>query len=215
MKLALAVILGLVLPTIVSAQSVEVEGNVASQVDPAKSTVTAAPTSLLANGVATSVVTVTLRNSSSQTLPNIEVTLTSSRGATDTIGHYEGTTLTPGNSYTSDANGVVMFGVRSSTVGSATVTAVAESLVTLSNKPVITFTSLGGEELDPHPDLSSVTADPTEVSANNSALTVITVILRDKAGTVKPGYEVELISDRGATDYIGHFIGTSLVDGNS
>lgn len=145
----------ILLPKIASAQSIDVGGTVASQVDANESTVVASPTTLPANGVAITQITVTLRNAGGTTLPNITVVLTSNRGATDFVGHYVGTTLTVGNSYTSDASGVVKFGSRSSTVGNAIYTAVAEAQVTLTNKPVVTFTAPpsggGGDDKPPPP----------------------------------------------------------------
>jgi len=207
-------LLSVFLPLTTFAQTVNVGGFVPSKVDPNNSTVVASPTSLPADGISTSVVTVTLRDSSNGLLANIEVTLTSSRGGIDTIGHYVGTTFTPGNSYTTNASGVVKFGVRSVTVGTSKLTAIAESLVTLTQKPDIVFTQVGGggpPEADPN--TSSVVADPLSVPANNSSLTIITVTLRAANNSVLPNRTVAVNSNR-LEDYVGHYEGENLVDGN-
>ncbi len=217
MRKLLIILFGLLLPTIVSAQSVDVEGNVASQVDPDESTVVASPTSIPANGVTVSVITVTLRNSGGTTIPNISVTLTSSRGATDFVGHYEGPTLMVGNTYTSDANGEVRFGTRSSTNGVATYTAVADSLVTLTDKPSVTFGAVlgSGDSRQIDPDASSVTADPTTLPADGLTLTTITVqVIMTNGNSAPDGVTVALTSSRDATDYIGHYDNGELVNGN-
>lgn len=117
-----------------------------SQPNPDTSTVIANPTTLPADGVAVTQITVTVRNAGGTGLPNVIVTLTSSRGATDFIGHYVGTVLTAGNTATSDANGIILFGSHSTTAGDATYTAITDSDITFTNRPVVTFTlvSSGG-----------------------------------------------------------------------
>ncbi|MCX6880826.1 MAG: autotransporter-associated beta strand repeat-containing protein [Verrucomicrobia bacterium] len=93
--------------------SAEVNGT-PTGVNATLSTVANSLPSLWADGVSFSTVTVTLLNDFSIPMVGKEVTLTSSREATDTI------TGSPG---LSDANGQVVFTVKSSTVGTADLTA--------------------------------------------------------------------------------------------
>lgn len=80
----------------------------------ALSTVSATPGSTLADGTAAVTVTVTLKDANSTALAAKTVTLASSRGATDTVATVSGTT---------NASGQATFTVKSSTMGSPTLTA--------------------------------------------------------------------------------------------
>jgi hypothetical protein len=95
-------------------QTATVNFTVPAVADAAHSTVSASPTGLLANGTATSTITVTLKDSSGNPVAGKTVTLASSRGATDTISAASGI---------SDSSGHVTFTVKSSTAGAPVFTA--------------------------------------------------------------------------------------------
>lgn len=97
------------------------------------STVSAAPASVLADGLATSTITVTLRDASSNAVAGKTVTLASSRGASDAISAASGA---------SDASGVVTFTVSSTTPGSSVFTAtnITDSIV-VTQTANVTFTA--------------------------------------------------------------------------
>lgn len=101
-----------------------------SPVSATSSTVTASPASVVADAIAVSTVTVTLKDASNQAVTNKSVALTSSRGAVDTISAPSGV---------SDANGVVTFTVKSSTTGTATLSAAGDG-VALNQTAAVTFT---------------------------------------------------------------------------
>lgn len=101
-----------------------------SPVHAGNSTVTASPASVVADGVAASTITVTLKDASNQAVTNKSVTLASSRGAVDTIAAASGP---------SDANGVVTFTILSSTSGAATISATGDG-VALNQTATVTFT---------------------------------------------------------------------------
>jgi hypothetical protein len=96
------------------------------------STVVPNPTaSVVANGTNTSIVTVTLLDTYSNPVQNKTVTLTSSRGATDTISAASGA---------SNSSGQVTFTVSSTTVGTPVLTAKdTTDNITLSTQPSVTF----------------------------------------------------------------------------
>src|SRR6266705_330196 len=83
-------------------------------VSPTLSTVVAAPPFVPADGVTASTITVTLRDSNGQPVAGKTITLSSDRGATDTVTQPTSPT---------DAGGVATGTIRSSTVGTAVVTA--------------------------------------------------------------------------------------------
>lgn len=85
-------------------------------VSAAQSTVTASTNNVTANGVASTTITVTAKNYLGDLLVGKTVSLSSSRGGTDTI--------TPASTNT-DASGIAIFTVSSNTLGSPVVTAVA------------------------------------------------------------------------------------------
>jgi len=94
------------------------------------------PDSLIADGSTTASVTVTLKDSAGQLAINQAVTLTSSRGATDTIATVSGTT---------NASGQATFTIKSSTTGNPTLTASGNSgsltskMYFLSQSPTVDF----------------------------------------------------------------------------
>ena len=110
-------------------QLVESTPLIAGPVDNARSTVTATPAAVVANGVSASTVNVTLRDANGVRVPNKQVTLGNNGG------------LTPPAALTTNAQGVAGFAVRSSTVGTVvfTATVVADGL-TLTDTASVEFT---------------------------------------------------------------------------
>ncbi|MCX6873714.1 MAG: Ig-like domain-containing protein [Verrucomicrobia bacterium] len=99
------------------------------------STVAASPTSQRADGVSTATITVTLLNATSNPVAGKNVTLASSRAAgTDTISAASGS---------SNAYGVVIFTVKSSTPGTPVFTAtdVTDSNLAITQTATVTFTA--------------------------------------------------------------------------
>ena len=169
--------------------------------DAANSTVSASPSSVVADGVTASTVTVTLLDAGSNPAPGKTVTLASSRGATDTISAASGP---------SNASGVVTFSVTSSTPGMPTFTATdTTDTVTVTQTASVTFTA--------NPPASSgqstVAASPASVPANGSSTSTVTVTLKDSGGAPLEGKTVTLASDRGATDLISAASGVSNASG--
>ena len=169
--------------------------------DAGTSTVSASPSSLRADGVNTSTITVTLLNSSSNPVAGKTVSLASSRGATDTISAPSGV---------SSAAGVVTFTVKSSTVGTPVFTATdTTDSITVTQTATVTFTAnpaASGSQ-------STVVATPSSVVANGSSTATVTVMLKDSGGTPIAGKTVTLASNRGATDLISAASGVSNASG--
>jgi adhesin/invasin len=138
-------------------------------VSPTESTASAAPETVTADGSSASTVTVQLRDGggnpvSGLTNADFSVALTGTAAATavaqtGTVGTYQ-------------------FDVTSTTPGMVTVTVTASG-VTLDDRPQVRFV-VGAVS----PDESSLTADPTEVEANGSDASTLTVTLRDAQGNL-------------------------------
>ena len=101
----------------------------------AKSTLTIYPGSIVADGATTGAVTITILDANSNPRNGDTVTLTSSRGGTDTIATVSGTT---------NASGVATFTVKSSTTGNPTLTAadtisLTRKILFLSQTPAVDF----------------------------------------------------------------------------
>jgi len=101
-----------------------------SSVSASRSSVLATPASVVADGSAYSVIYVTVRDSSDGLLAGKTVALSSNRGSADTISIVDGTT---------NSSGQATFRIRSSTTGTATLTAVADG-VTISQTTTVSFT---------------------------------------------------------------------------
>jgi lysophospholipase L1-like esterase len=165
------------------------------------STVSAFPSSVKANGIATSTITVTLLASNGSPAVGKSVTLASNRGATDTISAASGP---------SNVSGAVTFTVTSLTTGTPVFTATdTTDGVTVTQTASVTFTA--------NPPASSgqstVTASPASVPANGSSTATVTVMLKDSGGTPIAGKTVTLASNRGATDLISAASGVSNASG--
>lgn len=166
----------------------------------AQSTAAAAPASVVADGTASSTVTVTLRDAYGNPAPGRTVTLASSRGAADTISAASGP---------SDASGVVTWAVRSTTAGAPAFTAFdATDAVTLSQTASVLFVPGAVSAAQ-----STVAASPGSVTADGSAAASVTVTLLDAYGNPVPGKTVGLASSRGATDTVSAASGASSASG--
>jgi hypothetical protein len=107
---------------------------VAGPVDDAMSTVQASPTTVLANGVSISTVTVRLRDTNGVGVPNKEVTLANTGGP-------QAATIAPLTALTTNATGGVSFSVSSSTPGIEVFTATdVTDVLTLTDTTSVEFT---------------------------------------------------------------------------
>jgi len=112
---------------------------------------------------------------------------------------------------TTNSSDTIIFVVKSSEIGQVTYKVVAAG-VTLSDKPVVSFTS-GGPSLVK----SSIESNRTTVPADGT-LVYITVTVRDALSNTLPGYAVSLISSRNPSatpDYITTTQGTSDSNGRA
>jgi len=166
----------------------------------ADSTVGASPASVTADGVTTSTITVTLKDGAANPVAGKTVTLTSSRGGTDTISAASGV---------SSGSGVVTFTVKSTTAGSPVFTArdTTDSL-TVTQTATVTFTAGAVSATQ-----STVGALPSSLAPNGSTPSTITVTLKDAFGNPVAGKTVSLVSSRGATDTISAASGASDASG--
>jgi hypothetical protein len=144
--------------------------------DPTKSTVVASPSTATADGVDQSTVTVTLNSSGSLPVAGKAVTLSPSCTPSPCATSFVGPTPT-----STGSNGQATFTVTDTVAQTVTVTAKDTTdtpNVALTTTPTITFQAPVVSSTH-----STVTANPTTVSAGNS--TTITVTLRDQ-GAVNP-----------------------------
>lgn len=167
------------------------------------STILASPaTNIPADSTTYSYVTVTLNDALSHSVPGKTVSLTSSRGATDTI--------TAVNAVT-NSNGQAIFKVSSLTIGTATLTAtdVTDS-ITLSATQNITFTSSG-----PSGSNSTLTKDVLTTMADGVDTATLTLTLKDLSNAPLSGRSVTIVSDRGSTDTVSPATATTDVNGQA
>ena len=168
--------------------------------DPTHSTVGASPTSVTANGVATSIVTVTLLTRTNAPVSGKTVTLASNRGATDTISAASGS---------SSASGLVTFTVKSTTAGSAIFTATdGTDVMVVAQTATVSFVPTSVSATN-----SLVTASPASVVADGVASTTISVTLRDAFNNPISGKTVTLASSRPTQDTISAASGASTTSG--
>lgn len=147
--------------------------------DAGLSTVAAVPSQVNADETTTSTITVSLKATGDAPVPGKSVTLAQTVGS--------GATITPATAQISDANGQVVFTVRSSTPGAAefTATDVTDAMV-ITQKGTVQF--VGPADLGN----STVAASPAGVVANGLTTSTITVTLKDAAGFPAPEREVTL-----------------------
>jgi hypothetical protein len=149
------------------------------------STVTGAPSSVVADGTTTSTVTVTLKDVNSNPVSGKSVTLAKSSGpGTPTITTVQGTT---------DASGVATFTVKSTTAGADVfqATDTTDSLV-ITQTATVTFTA-GAVNAG----VSTVSGSPTSVPADGATTSTITVTLKDVNSNPVSGKTVTLAKSSG------------------
>lgn len=169
--------------------------------DAARSSAVASPTSLVADAVATSTITVTLLDAHDNPVAGQPVTLSSSRGLADLLSGWWETT---------DAQGRAVFAIRSELAGTSTLTAVVQtgtSATSLSTQVEFLAGPVSAS-------LSAVVASPATVNADGASPATVTVTLLDAKGNPVSGKEVSLTSDRGAGDAIAPASGTSDAAGD-
>ncbi|MBY0369789.1 Ig-like domain-containing protein, partial [bacterium] len=149
--------------------------------DTALSGLSASPTSLFADGQSETTLTVSLVDAFGNPAPGQSVSVSSSRGATDTI--------LP-SSQNTGASGEAVFTATSNTAGSAVFTASG-----VTQTASVTFVSFVASAAQ-----SSVTVLPTSVAANATSYATITATARNAAGDALPGKTLGFASSRGATD---------------
>lgn len=165
-----------------------------SIVSATRSTVSASPLSLTADGRQTTMVTVLVKNSSGSPLVGKQVRVATSFPT--------GATVTSIQSVT-DSSGFALFSIASSVAGNTAVTTYADGVM-LATQPVLQFVSpVVAQPINtqtPTSDfsisslLSSVDVTPTSVLGNGSAAATVTVMVRNPAGAVLPGVNVMLYS---------------------
>jgi|GEM_PF-6728679 len=137
--------------SIARAEDVQINANVVSAIDATKSSFTADPAEVPADGASLITLAVTVRNAANTPLPNKTVTITSSRGSTiDLIRCYDGPVLTTFNHTKTDSNGQAVCLISSTTPGETTLTATAET-VELASKPTVEFTEVVSPPGSPPP----------------------------------------------------------------
>jgi Invasin, domain 3/Bacterial Ig-like domain (group 1) len=155
---------------------------VASPVSPTTSTVVATPASVPADNTTTITVVVTLKDAANVPVGNKTVTVSTARGAVDTVA--------PASAISNPANGQAIFTIRSGTPGTTTVIAVGDG-VTLAQQPAIAFTAVSGGV---DPTTSTITATGSPAPADGVSIITITVTARDASSAPLPGKTVTLNS---------------------
>jgi uncharacterized delta-60 repeat protein len=141
--------------------------------NPSLSTVVASPTTVTADGVDSSTVTVTLLGADHVPVPGKSVTLSPSSGTAHVSGASPAQT---------DSSGQTTFTVTDPAGETVTFTAAdTTDSVTLSAQPTVTFATA---VLDP--GHSSVVASPANPPADGTTATTVTVTLRDQASSPQP-----------------------------
>ncbi len=157
----------------------------AGPVTAAQSTVSAAPASVTANGVATSTVTVTLKDANSNPVSGKTVTLAKG-GGSSTITTVSGTT---------NASGVATFTVSDTVAEATTYTATdTTDAVTVTQTAAVTFT-VGPVTAAQ----STVSASPASIVADGATTSTVTVTLRDATSNPVSGKTVTLAKGSGSS----------------
>ena len=158
------------------------------------STLTASPTSVTADGVSTTNLTVVVEDAYGNLVPGAAVSL-SSTGLADVFGSTFGIT---------NANGVFTTTLAST---SAQIDTIAATEGGIQESTHVTFNP-GAVSASK----SSIVASPTAVLGNGSATTTLTVTLEDALGNVIPGVAVTL-SASGTSNTFGAVSGTTNANG--
>lgn len=168
----------------------------AGSISAERSTVTAAPTSVVADGVAAPTITVTLLDTNSNSVAGQEVTLAAGGGGSEVSAP----------SGASDAEGVVTFTVTNTVAEQVTYTASAGG-VEIEQPATVTFTPGAVSVTE-----STVTAEPSTVVADGESASTITAMLQDAQGNPVPEQTVSLVAD-GGSSVISPAEATSATDG--
>ncbi|NOU96127.1 hypothetical protein GC093_23295 [Paenibacillus sp. LMG 31456] len=160
-----------------------------------KSTVAAAPETVVADGVEASTVTVTLKDANGAAIAGKTVTLKANSGESVIVSKSGGVTA---------ADGRTEFTVTSEAAGQVTYTAyVAADGVTVAQRVTVTFETpednSGSEVPAVSVQKSIVTAAPAVVTANGASFSTITVTLEDGSGAAVAGKMVTLSADGGSS----------------
>lgn len=150
-------------------------------VDPDESSITADNLKVIANGSATSRITVTLRDEDRNRLEGRKVSLTSN-GSNAVID--------PVNS-TSNSNGEARFDVHNSSMESATFQASALG-ITINQEISISFVTVD-------PSLSTVSVSPSIIQADHEEFSTISILTRDEDGDILAGASVSLEPQSGSS----------------
>ena len=152
-------------------------------VDADTSTVTASPTSVPANGITTSTVTVSLKDENNIPLSGKLVSLEKTAGpGTPVIDPATGTT---------NLFGVTTFTVKSDTVGTGVFTATGDSVV-ITQTASVDFVSAVADAGN-----STVVATPDKIAADGAAESTVAVTVRNSLGMLLPGKLVSLAKTAG------------------
>ncbi|HWD55693.1 MAG TPA: Ig-like domain-containing protein [Acidimicrobiales bacterium] len=159
---------------------------VAGVADAGASSVTASPTSALANGTAASTITVTLKDGDGHPAAGRAVTLTQPGSDHSTITPVEIPDSTSGCATqapagTSDCSGEATFSVTDTTPESVTYTA-TDTTDSPPGGVVIGQQATVGFTTTPTVATSTIVAAPTSVPADGSAFSLVTVTLKDASG---------------------------------
>ncbi len=170
----------------------------------ALSTVTASPTTAVADGVDSSTVTVTGLGTNSQS-----ATVPVAAGTPVTVTASSTTSVVTAISATTDANGQATFKVTDPTAEAVTYhatigsTAITQTAAVTFQAPVIS------------PTASKIVASPTAVAADGATTSTLTVTLRDQGTTAGPiaGQAVTMTQDTGAHSTITAVSATTNASG--
>jgi adhesin/invasin len=152
-----------------------------TNVSATQSTISVGSAQVTADNVATSFITVTAKNAAGTVLNGKTVTLASSLA---------GSSIFPASGV-SDANGVATFLVKSGTIGTTTLTSIADG-VTLSNQPTISFVASAPANTTVSATQSTVSLSPASANADGVSAITATVIAKNSAGTPLAGKAVSL-----------------------
>lgn len=153
---------------------------IAIQTDPGNSTVVAVPTSVQADGVASSTITVTLRNVNNLPVEGHQVNLLQN-----------GTSVIDPAISVTNSLGEAVFQVTNVTVQNVTY----DAFDITDGFPVIETAQVNFTPRETDENESSVIAVPTTVIADGISFSTITVTLRNVNGVAVPGHEVELMQN--------------------
>lgn len=162
-------------------------------VSPSRSTVVPSPAPVLADGAASSAITVRVVDAFGNPVAGEDVALASDRGATDTISPASGTT---------DAAGQVAFTVTSRRFGVSTLTATLTAYgVTLTQTPTVTFLSY----------LVFATQPAATATSGSAFDPLVTVAARDAEGNTDAAFASDVTLAVGANPSGGVLHGTLTV----